>query len=291
MTDAKSSGVAPIDVRQLLERHGIAPKKALGQNFLIDPNVLRRIARTAIRSNPEVLVEIGPGLGSLTRALAEENVPVVAIERDARLLPVLRELFANSQNVSFVEGDATTADFAALTLTSPPKPGDSARKPGVVGNLPYSVTTPLLLALLRQRDRIGATCVMVQREFANRLVAAVGSDDYGSLTVLFRAVADVARAFDVSPHCFRPVPKVTSSVLTIDWLPNPRTSVPLAQLEVATRAAFGQRRKMMRNSLKTHFSKEAIARADICVDLSRRAETLDLSEFERLAAALSSSRD
>ncbi|MBI2375740.1 MAG: ribosomal RNA small subunit methyltransferase A [Deltaproteobacteria bacterium] len=272
-----SDGSSPLDVRALLARHGIAPNRALGQSFLIDANVVAKIVGAALRHSPSELIEIGPGLGSLTLPLANEGLRLVAVERDPRLIPVLEALFAHHPNVEVVNGDATKVDLARLAR---------APRPTVVGNLPYSVTTPILLALLRQRDRLGPGCFMVQREVADRLIAPAGSRDYGSLTVLFRAVADVTKAFDVSPRCFRPVPKVTSTVLTLSWLESPRVDVPLDILEATTRAAFGQRRKMLRNALRARFLPEAVTRAENVVDLSRRAETLELSELSALARAL-----
>lgn len=272
-----------IDVRQLAERHGLRPKKAFGQNFLIDPNILHKIASAATRGGPEAVLEIGPGLGSLTAALAEQVPRVVAVEKDRSLVPVLRELFADTPQVQIVEGDATTLEIRAHL--------PEARALHVVGNLPYSVTTPLLLRLLAEREHFQRAVVMIQREVAERLGATPNTKDYGSLTVLFSMYFELDLLFDVSPGCFWPRPEVTSTVLSLRPLPAPRHPVPSqSALERVVRAAFSQRRKTLWNSMRGSFAGEELERAAAAagLDLSRRAETLTASEFARLASLLPS---
>jgi 16S rRNA (adenine1518-N6/adenine1519-N6)-dimethyltransferase len=267
-------------VRDMLARHELRLKKSLGQSFLVDDNILAAIAEEATRDDPEVLVEIGTGLGTLTRELATRAKNVVTIERDRTLIPVLREIFPATSNVRVVEGDALELRYNELTAPI---------KPALAGNLPYSITTPLLLCLLEQRHLIGSATIMIQREVADRLHAEVDTRDYGSLTLLFQMHTNIERLFDVSPSCFIPPPKVVSTVLRLEWLPCPRVQVEdPAHLEVVVRAAFSQRRKTLRNSLSTKFAKPDIERAAEAanIKLERRAETLTLSEFSALASHL-----
>lgn len=273
-----------VDVRRLAERHGLRPKKAFGQNFLTDPNILHKIAAAAVRGQPEAVLEIGPGLGSLTAALREEGARVVAIEKDRALIPVLEELFAEDPEVQVAEGDATRLEIRRHLPT--------ARSIHVAGNLPYSVTTPLLLRLLAEREHFGRAVVMIQREVAERLGAEPSTKDYGSLTVLFQMYFDVELLFEVSPGCFWPRPEVTSTVLALVPLDAPRYAVPSqAALERVVRAAFSQRRKTLWNSMRGAFAGEALqaAAAAAEIDLGRRAETLTGQEFARLASLLPAS--
>jgi 16S rRNA (adenine1518-N6/adenine1519-N6)-dimethyltransferase len=260
------------DARALLEQHGLHASKRLGQNFLRDPAVLEHIKARIERARPTGLVEIGPGLGALTAVLADLGVPLVA---------VVRERMSPHSNVHIHEGDALETAFAALL------PG--VERPMVVGNLPYSISSPLLLAVLEQRASIGGCVFMLQREFADRLAADVDTSAYGSLTALFALVADVNVAFDVAPGAFFPVPKVWSSVIEVKWLAAPRAPVPSVRaFEEVTRAAFSQRRKTLRNALSSRYTREAIdaALATTAIDARRRAETLDVFELAKLTSAL-----
>lgn len=271
---------ARTEVRELLKKHELRIKKSLGQCFLVDDRVLTQIAEAAVRDDPDAVVEIGPGLGTLTRALANVAPRVVSIERDRSLIPVLEELFADAPHVSIVSGDALELEYAPLT---------SPLKPALAGNLPYSITSPLLLALLAQRSTIGPATIMIQREVADRLLAEPDTREYGSLTVLFNLHANMEHLFDVPPSAFHPPPKVTSTVMRLEWLDAPRLDAgDPAHFERVVRAAFSQRRKTLRNALSTQFEREAIkAAADATgLVLDRRGETLNLSEFARLASAL-----
>jgi 16S rRNA (adenine1518-N6/adenine1519-N6)-dimethyltransferase len=262
-----------------LREHGLSPKKRLGQCFLVDQRIVRAIAETAA-AGAETVVEIGAGLGALTLALADLGVNVVAIERDRDLISVLEKLAASRPNIEIVEADATRVDIGSLSRTP---------RPHVAGNLPYSVTSPLLLALQSQRSTIGPATVMVQREVAERLLARPGGRDYGSLTVLFQLYTEIERVLSVPASAFHPVPAVESTVLRLDWRDEPAASVTDgAFFERVLRAAFGQRRKTLRNALSHVFPRPAVLaaaeRADI--DLDRRAETLSVADFARLANAL-----
>jgi 16S rRNA (adenine1518-N6/adenine1519-N6)-dimethyltransferase len=269
----------PKDARALLREHGLSPKKRLGQCFLVDPRIVRSIAETAAHG-AQTVIEIGAGLGALTLALADLRVHVVAIERDRDLIPVLEKLAASHSNIEIVQADATRVALASLSRSP---------RPHVAGNLPYSVTSPLLLAMLEQRATLGPATVMVQREVADRLVAPPGGRDYGSLSVLFQLHAEIERVLSVPASAFHPVPSVDSTVLRLEWRSVLAAPVPdAAFFERVVRAAFSQRRKTLRNSLSSAFPKEAVRSAGsrAGIDLDRRAETLGIAEFARLATAL-----
>ena len=265
-------------LREVIARHGLTAKKSLGQNFILDLNVTRRIARAAGPLDAGTVIEVGPGPGGLTRALLEEGARhVVAIERDRRCLAALGELAAAYPGrLELVEGDALKLDPAAL-----------ARAPRrIVANLPYNIATALLLRWL---DRIGdyqSLTLMFQREVAERLVATPRSPAYGRLSVIVQWLTEPKILFDLPPRAFVPPPKVTSSVvlLTPRTLPLAPASKPV--IERVTAAAFGQRRKMLRSSLKTLGVpvEELLARAGIAP--TARAEELSVVDFCTLARAL-----
>ncbi|MEQ9501374.1 MAG: 16S rRNA (adenine(1518)-N(6)/adenine(1519)-N(6))-dimethyltransferase RsmA [Deltaproteobacteria bacterium] len=258
-----------------LEHHELFAKKALGQNFLVDPSALDAIA-DAVGEAP-LVVEIGPGPGTLTERLLARAERVVAIEKDRRFVPVLEGL-AGADALEVVN-----ADFLATPLA--PIVGD-VRAP-VVGNIPYNITTPILLSLLTQRAVTGHAVIMMQREVADRLVARVGTKRYGSLTVLFSVHAEIRTVRNVPAGCFVPRPRVDSTVLRFDWRDAPAVDIgDPTHFEAVVRAAFGQRRKTLRNALSARFDREVVLRGGDVVDLSRRAETLDLETFAALASAL-----
>lgn len=270
-----------IDVRHLLQTHGLHARKSYGQCFLHDTHVLERIASAAVVPGTTHVVEIGAGLGALTASLANTGVEVHAIEKDTRLIPLLNEVFAGTPSIHIHHGDATELEFASLV--------PAGVRPTLAGNLPYSVSSALLLALLAQRDRSGPATVMLQREVAERLRAPTRTKAYGSLTALFGLLADIEHIMDVGPGAFSPAPTVHSSVIRIRWLPSPRFEVPsVADFERSTRAAFSQRRKTLRNALQTAYAKDVVedagARAGVALD--RRAETLSIEELAALARAL-----
>jgi 16S rRNA (adenine1518-N6/adenine1519-N6)-dimethyltransferase len=272
-----------IDVRRLAEAHGVFPKKALGQNFLIDPNILDKIAEAATRS-VDTVIEIGPGLGALTAALSNTGRSVVAIEKDARLIPILEEVFADVANVRVVAGDATQLRIDDLLDR-----GARHSRPAIAGNLPYSVTSPLLLNILAQREQVASATVMIQKEVADRLIASPGTKTYGSLSVLFGVYFDLEEITRVPPNCFWPRPKVMSTVIRLVPRPEPRVDIEdPAFFERVLRAAFGQRRKTLRNSLSAKFDKADIEEAALSIDLDlgRRAETLSDRDFAALASTL-----
>lgn len=258
-----------------LERHDLFAKKALGQNFLVDPSALDAIA-DAVGAAP-LVVEIGPGPGTLTERLLARAERVVAVEKDERFVGMLAEELG-TERLRVVHGDILRTPIAPLAENL---------RPPVAGNIPYNITTPILLSLLAQREHTAHAVVMIQREVADRLLARVGTKAYGSLTILFRAHADVARVRNVPASCFVPRPRVDSTVLSFTWRDEP--VVPIgdpAHFEAVVRTAFGQRRKTLRNALRANYSDEKIERGADVVDLGRRAETLDLETFAALAARL-----
>lgn len=264
-------------LRDVIRRHGLAARRALGQNFLLDLNLTRRIARVAGPLAGSNVVEIGPGPGGLTRALLLEGARrVVAIERDERCLPALTELAAAFPGrLEIVAGDALTIDPAKLV----PAP----RK--IVANLPYNVATPLLIDWLPGIAAFVDFTLMFQKEVAARLAAAPGTHAYGRLSVLTQWLATVERLFDIAPKAFVPPPKVTSTVVRLTPRPEPQAPCDQRALERVTAAAFGQRRKMLRQSLKSLGDAAGLLRA-AQVEPTARAENLTVAEFCALARAL-----
>jgi 16S rRNA (adenine1518-N6/adenine1519-N6)-dimethyltransferase len=261
------------DVRRLMDTYGLAPSRARGQNFVVDPNTVRRVARLAGIGPGDRVVEIGAGLGSLSLALAETGASVTAIEIDTRLLPALRSV-VEPVGVTVVEGDALTLDWAALL-------GDERWV--LVANLPYNVATPLVADLLDGVPAIGRMLVMVQREVGERLAAQPGDEAYGAVSVKVAYWATAKVVGRVPPTVFHPVPKVESALVRIDRRPAPAVGdVDPAWLFRLVRAGFGQRRKMLRRSLATLVPAEAFATAGIRPEA--RAEELSVDDWGRLAA-------
>ncbi|MEO1064596.1 MAG: 16S rRNA (adenine(1518)-N(6)/adenine(1519)-N(6))-dimethyltransferase RsmA [Actinomycetota bacterium] len=263
------------EIAEALERHGLAPTKALGQNFVVDPNTVRRIARLAGVGPGDRVVEIGAGLGSLTLALVETGAAVTAVEVDRGLVPVLRDHLAG-HDVRVVEADALTVDWAAVL------PGEGWV---LVANLPYNVGTPLLADLLDDVPAIDRFLVMVQLEVAERLVAGAGDPARGALSVKVEAHADARLVGKVGPNVFLPKPSVDSALVELRRRRHPSLDgIDLATLFGVVERAFGQRRKMLRRSLGGLLDEGAIERAG--VDPTRRPEELDLEAWARLAGAV-----
>jgi 16S rRNA (adenine1518-N6/adenine1519-N6)-dimethyltransferase len=258
-------------VTALLEDHGLRPSRALGQNFVVDPNTVRRIARLAGVGPGDRVVEIGAGLGSLTLALVETGAQVTAVEVDRGVVPVLREVVADLP-VRVVEGDAMRLDWGSLL---------GADTWTLVANLPYNVATPLVADLLDDQPGITRMLVMVQREVADRLAAGPGDDAYGAVSVKVRYWARAAVVGHVPATVFMPKPNVESALVDIRRHARP-IDAP-AELFALVRAGFAQRRKMLRRSLAGRVDGAAFARAG--VDPEARAEELDVGDWERLAAA------
>lgn len=264
-------------LREVIARHGLSASKALGQNFLFDGQLLARIAAVPGDLAGAEVLEIGPGPGGLTRALLAAGAKVVAIERDRRCMPPLAELAtAYPGKFEVIEGDALEIDAPSLFTG----------RPHIVANLPYNVGTALLVRWLSAawQPWWQSLTLMFQREVADRIVAAPGSDAYGRLSVLAQWRSTARIAMTVHRSAFTPPPKVMSAVVHIEPGEPPR-DVAFATLERVTAAAFGQRRKMLRQSLKG-VPGAVDALATIGIDPARRAETLSVAEFVELARTL-----
>jgi 16S rRNA (adenine1518-N6/adenine1519-N6)-dimethyltransferase len=267
-------GLPPL--RDVIQRHGLAAKKALGQNFLLDLNLPGKIARAAGDLAASTVIEVGPGPGGLTRALLFNGAAkVIAIERDERCLPALEEISARYPGrLEVVAADALRIDLATLA-------GDKSVR--IVANLPYNIGTELLVRWLTTAEWppfYASMTLMFQREVAERIVAKPGTGAYGRLGVLAGWRAEASILFDVPRQAFTPPPKVTSSVVQLIPREAP-LKTDLSALERTTRAAFGQRRKMLRQSLKALGGDVLLAAA--CIDGTRRPETLSIAEFVSLA--------
>ena len=273
------------------ERSHGGKRRALGQHFLRDPAVARRIVDLVKPTARDVVVEIGPGEGALTAMLAAEAGRVLALEVDAGLAARLRARFDGAGHVEVLDADARGHDYSALAALRP----DGAGRVLVVGNLPYSVGKPILMALVEAGPAVAARApmemaLMLQREVAERVAAAPGSKVYGSLSVLTQIACEVRLAFGVPPGAFRPPPQVDSAVLHLRVLPEPPVPVPdPARFRDVVLAAFGQRRKSLGNALAAGLRvgpERARALATAAgIDPTRRAETLSLAEFAQLALA------
>lgn len=266
------------DITELLAQHGLAPRRAFGQNFVSDPNTVRRIARMANVGPNDHVVEIGAGLGSLTLALAETGARITAIEIDHGIAPVLRDVVKELPNVSVVIGDALELDWNEIIL-----PGSKAV---VVANLPYNVATPLVADLLDAIPQISRFVVMVQKEVALRLASSVGSSDYGAISVKVAYWATARVLGDVPPSVFIPRPKVTSSIIEITRRETPAVGPHIApqQLFKVIRTGFGQRRKMLRRSLAAIATPENFVLAGVSPEA--RPEELDVHQWGRLATEI-----
>lgn len=285
---------APSRVKLLLQRHGLRPDRRRGQHFLVDANVLDKILAAAELTGADRVLEIGPGLGTVTRPLALAAGRVVAVEVDRRLLPVLAETLAGLENVVVVQGDALRLDLERLCAGGP-----ASWK--VVANLPYYLTGPLVSRLLtvgtqggRPPGRFGLLVLMVQAEVAQRLLAAPGTAAYGAFTVLARYHASVELVARVSATCFFPPPEVASAVVRLRARERPPVAADPDALFAVVRAAFAQRRKSLRNALAAGLGlapaavEEALRAGGI--EAGRRGETLSLEEFGVLAGLLARSR-
>ncbi len=267
----------PPSLAETIRRHGLAADKRLGQHFLVDPAILARIAAAAEPLAGVTVVEVGPGPGGLTRALlATDAVRVVAVETDRRCVAALDELVAaTGDRLRVVAGDALALD--RRELAAPPT--------AIVANLPYNIATELIVRWLRAPAGMVRLVLLVQREVAARLAAAPGTPAYGRLSVLAQWAARVEALFELPPGAFRPPPKVHSRVVRLTPYLEPPVPARLATLERVTAAAFGQRRKMLRSSLKSLGCDPGALCAAAGIDPARRAETLTLAEFAALADA------
>ena len=252
-------------------------KRYLGQNFLYDPSILKRIIQVAQLNREDVVVEIGPGPGRLTMMLAERVKKVIAIELDKRLFEELKTELADYKNIEFIHGDALKYLYESLPEFK------------VVANIPYHITTPIIFRLLKVRKNLISMTLTVQKEVAERIVAAPGGKDYGVLSLMIQYYAEPRLKFIISKRAFRPMPRVDSAVLHLKILERPSVSVKDEEIFFkVVKTAFSQRRKMLSNSLKSlrEGIRERLIQAGI--DPNRRPETLGIDEFARFSDILSS---
>ncbi len=272
-------------LREVIAAHGLAAKKSLSQHFLLDLNLTRRVARAAGPLEKATMYEVGPGPGGLTRALLSEGAPrVIAIERDQRCMPALQEIAAAFPGqLIVVAGDALELDERNLFRTQ-----QIVEPVRVAANLPYNIGTALLVKWLSAKNWPPwwqSLTLMFQREVAERIVAKPRTEHYGRLSVLSQWRTAARIHFDVSPRAFTPPPNVTSSVVRIEPLAAPVSPADIRDIESMTAAAFGQRRKMLRQSLKSlHADAETLIRA-AGLEPTARAEQLCVADFAALARA------
>lgn len=276
----------PAVIREVLTRHGFSFSKALGQNFLINPAVCPRMAALCGADETTGVLEIGPGVGVLTKELAQRAKKVVSVELDARLLPVLEETLQAFDNVTVVHGDILKVDLAALFAEHFP-----GLRIAVCANLPYYITSPVILRLLESGLPIDAITVMVQKEVADRLCAKPGAKAAGALTVMADYYAEAETLFDVSRGSFYPAPQVDSAVIRLTVRPAPAGAAEdTAAFFRLVKAAFSQKRKTLVNAVSSalHCPKEAVADALLSCGLSPsvRAEALTTAQFCALLSAL-----
>lgn len=273
------AGLPPL--REVIARYDLGAKKSLGQNFIFDLNLTHRIARAAGPLQGFTIVEIGPGPGGLTRALLAEGADrVIAIETDRRVLPALDEIAAAyEQRLHVIAGDATQQDWTKV-VSGPAK---------IVANLPYNVATHLLtdwVATEQWPPWFQSLTLMFQKEVAERIVARPGTAEYGRLSVLCQWRCEARKLFDVNRAAFTPPPKVTSSIVQFVPREKPEPACNVRALERVTAAAFGQRRKMLRSSLKSAFENPVDVLETLGIDPELRAEQLRVAQFAELAVRL-----
>lgn len=275
---------SPTELQRFLAEHDLAAKKSASQNFLIDGNIVRKILTEAQISKDDLVLEIGPGPGALTEALLETGCEVLAIERDEKLAPLLKR-FPGSDNLSIV-----CDDFLEFPLEEHMKkmlpPGKKAK---VVANLPYHITTPILGMLVPLHMYFSDLILMVQKEVADRFIAEKGTKDYSSFTLFLQFFSEVSYCFTVEPNCFHPRPSIQSAVVHLKLRPPPSIDYP-ESFFLMLRTAFGQRRKMMRASLKKFYPSSLVENSleKLGKNPLLRPEELSLDEFIKLYQILSS---
>jgi len=282
---------APSVSRNLLAGRGLSAKKTLGQNFLIEPDVVRRIVAAAAIDAGDIVLEVGPGLGAMTQELCNHAGQVAAVEIDGRLVPVLKEVLAEKNNVSIIEGDILKVDIEEI-MAKIRAGGDYAPGFVVVANLPYYITTPIIMRFLEGMLPWRRIVIMLQKEVAERISASPGGKDYGALSIAVQYRAVSRRAFNVRPQCFYPRPNVDSSVVILEKRAQPPAEVADEALFFrVVRASFAQRRKTLLNALSDGLDLTKKETADILltsgIEPGRRGESLTVAEFAAIANSLS----
>lgn len=271
-------------IKRELSEHGLFPRKRLGQHFLVDPNILNKVIRTAEVGKEDLVLEVGPGLGGMTLALAREVKKVIAIEIDRKLVAILKEKMTGHPNVEVVESDILKVDFKHFFK----KEGHPIK---VVANLPYQISTPLLFRFIESKEAFSTFTLMLQKEVAERMVAPPGRKEYGPLSIFVQMFLDVSIRFFIKPSAFSPPPKVESAVVHMVWKEKPMVQTNDEKwLKRVVKACFGYRRKTLINALRhSELSlPEPIGSSmeKSGIDPRRRPETLTIEEFTKLAEAL-----
>ncbi len=272
---------------EILQKYGFRFRKKFGQNFLIDPRVLEKITAAADITEEDVVLEIGPGIGTLTQYLAEKAKEVICIEIDNSLMEIHEETLADWDNITVLFDDVMKVDLAALLAEKSP-----GRRVKVAANLPYYITTPVIMALLEQELPLESVTVMIQKEVAERIAAQPGNKNYGALTLAVQYYADVYLAANVPPNCFIPRPDVSSAVIRMDLKKDKIPVKDPGRMKQIIRAAFSKRRKTLVNCLRSDegagFSREQVEAALAALGLPAdvRGETLSLEQFAALSDLL-----
>lgn len=272
-----------MNLRDTLQKHNFKFKKKFGQNFITDGNLLQKIVDAGDVGPDDVVIEVGPGAATLTKALAQRAKAVIAIEIDHDLLPIIEETMAEFDNFYLVQGDALELNLDDLIVEKLGAP----HRCKVVANLPYYITTPLVMHFLEQGFSIDRIVIMVQKEVAERFAAQPGKKDYGAITVSLNYYGSVRNAFTVSRHMFTPQPDVDSAVVDIQpWAEKPLQADDEDLFHRLVKAAFGQRRKTLNNALKTMQLDSALVQSALAqceINGTRRGETLSVAEFVALS--------
>jgi 16S rRNA (adenine1518-N6/adenine1519-N6)-dimethyltransferase len=270
--------------RAMLVKYGLAPSRRRGQNFLCDSNVIRKVVAASALGPADVALEIGSGFGALTFGLAKAARHVVAVELDGGIARAFREEYGKPEGITLVEGDALRLDLSEIASSN------GVDRLVVVGNIPYSVTSPLIRKLIDERAAVSRAVLMVQSEVCDRIASVAGDAAYSGLSVVTRYHAEVRRLFTVRRTCFYPRPKVDSGVVEVAFDRSKHRESDPVVFEQVVAAAFGKRRKMLRRSLSGVLKEHGLDASQVDevtgIDMSRRGETLSVGEFDVLAAAL-----
>lgn len=271
-------------IRQELREYGLIPRKRWGQHFLIDQNILKKVIRTAQVEREDVVLEVGPGLGEMTLALARQAKKIIAIEIDPKLVEILKKKLANYPNVCLVKSDILKVHFDSLI-------DEEGQRIKVIANLPYQISTPLLFRFIESKQVFSSLTLMLQKEVAERMVASPGSKAYGPLSVFIQSASDLSIRFFIKPSSFFPPPKVDSAVIQMTWRDKPMIAFQDEEwFKKVVKGSLGYRRKTLINALKhsklplpmdTEFKMKTVK-----IDPQRRPQTLTIEEFACLANAL-----
>lgn len=275
----------PTELNRFLLDNGLTAKKSSSQNFLIDGNIVQKIVAEANLSSDDLVLEIGPGPGALTEALLETGCQVLAIEKDIQLATLLKRFSSDSNRLEIFSSDFLEFPLEEV-IRKKLRPGQKAK---VVANLPYHITTPILVKLLPLQELFSDLIIMVQKEVADRFIAKVGNKDYSSFTLFLQFFSNIRYCFTIEPSCFQPRPSIQSAVVHLELQPSPFIENQESFFKL-TRTAFQQRRKMMRASLKSLFSSKKVEESleKLGVNPLARPEELSLAQFIELYRSLSS---